>query len=371
MTDHNGYSAEFSELLAKQIPVVNLPEKTFMDIAGYPHYENVISNILQFYFSPNEEHGLHYLFIDSLVKCINRKHTVEFNYTPGMCRVDREAPGLANTRIDLLIQIGDINKPSEKEAIIIECKIRAWLDNNLDHYWDAVAAKNKTGVILSLYKESNLAHAGFVNIVMEELVNEVLSRLENYTAEVSDRHLLFLNDFLSHLISLKNNPAMADYYHFYYEHAEKINELAQMRDNITRDIRNCVIRTGSELGYQTTGSAYHYRYWLIKGTSEIYFTFLVPDAYKTVDNHKLQIILEVQRKMIDQREKIINDPALRTIAKATGADIGELHNGGSYMYLLMQTIELNADTLINLSERIAEENIRFIKPVYERIKELI
>ena len=30
---------------------------TFMQIAGYPHYENVCSNILAFYLDPAEEHG--------------------------------------------------------------------------------------------------------------------------------------------------------------------------------------------------------------------------------------------------------------------------------------------------------------------------
>ena len=33
-------------------------EKTFMEVSGYPHYENVCSNILSFYFNPNEEHRL-------------------------------------------------------------------------------------------------------------------------------------------------------------------------------------------------------------------------------------------------------------------------------------------------------------------------
>ena len=32
--------------------------KTFMEISGYPHYENVCSNILSFYLNPANEHGL-------------------------------------------------------------------------------------------------------------------------------------------------------------------------------------------------------------------------------------------------------------------------------------------------------------------------
>lgn len=34
--------------LYKKIPI---KEKTFMDVSGYPHYENVCSNILAFYFN--------------------------------------------------------------------------------------------------------------------------------------------------------------------------------------------------------------------------------------------------------------------------------------------------------------------------------
>ena len=164
---------------------------------------------------------------------------------------------------------------------------------------------------------------------------------------------------------------MTDYYQFYYEHTQKINELAQMRDNITRDIRNCVIRTGTELGYQTSGIAYHYRYWHISGTSDIYFTFLVPDAYTLQDNKKIHIILEVKQTMIEERKKFINDPVLQAIANESGASIGELHNGGSFMYLMIQTIELNAEVLTKLGERIAMENNTFILPVYKRVKQLI
>ena len=43
---------EVSEIY-KRIPI---KEKTFMDISGYSHYENVCSNILAFYFNTVDEH---------------------------------------------------------------------------------------------------------------------------------------------------------------------------------------------------------------------------------------------------------------------------------------------------------------------------
>ena len=38
-----------------------------MEIGGYPHYENVCSNFLAFFFNPERPHGLGSLFLDALV----------------------------------------------------------------------------------------------------------------------------------------------------------------------------------------------------------------------------------------------------------------------------------------------------------------
>ncbi len=40
--------------------------RTFMEIAGYPHYENACSNILAFFMDPEEPHGLGTLVLDAL-----------------------------------------------------------------------------------------------------------------------------------------------------------------------------------------------------------------------------------------------------------------------------------------------------------------
>jgi hypothetical protein len=44
---------------------------TLMEIAGYPHYENVCSNILAFYLDPEEPHGLGTLVLDALTRVRN------------------------------------------------------------------------------------------------------------------------------------------------------------------------------------------------------------------------------------------------------------------------------------------------------------
>ena len=63
--------AELSELqiLLDEFDDLNIKERvgpTFMEIARFPHYETVWSNILAFYLDPNAEHGLHDLMLKSM-----------------------------------------------------------------------------------------------------------------------------------------------------------------------------------------------------------------------------------------------------------------------------------------------------------------
>ena len=49
---------KYEKLLEKfaDLPKVESAPPTFMEIAGYPHYENVCSNILAFFFDTEEQH---------------------------------------------------------------------------------------------------------------------------------------------------------------------------------------------------------------------------------------------------------------------------------------------------------------------------
>jgi len=47
--------------------------RTFMEVSGYPHYENVSSNILGFYFDPAAEHGLKDLLLSAFFQMVDIK----------------------------------------------------------------------------------------------------------------------------------------------------------------------------------------------------------------------------------------------------------------------------------------------------------
>ena len=72
---------EYSELLQEfnSLPKLNKSKsnksQSIFNIAGYPHYENVASNILAFYFNPDNEHGLGNLLLHSLLSLINPEIT--------------------------------------------------------------------------------------------------------------------------------------------------------------------------------------------------------------------------------------------------------------------------------------------------------
>jgi hypothetical protein len=51
----------------RKLPPAVRRSPTFLEVAGYPHYENVCSNILAFFVDPTNPHGLGNLLLDALV----------------------------------------------------------------------------------------------------------------------------------------------------------------------------------------------------------------------------------------------------------------------------------------------------------------
>jgi hypothetical protein len=99
--------------------------QTFMEIAGYPHYENVCSNILAFFLDPEESHGLGTLMLDALASVGGIAEPDEG--IGGRVSIEREVTTEEGNRIDLLIE-------SDDHAVLIENKIFASIGNPFDDY---------------------------------------------------------------------------------------------------------------------------------------------------------------------------------------------------------------------------------------------
>ena len=115
----------------KKLPPLEVRLPTFLEITEFPHYENVCSNILKFYFDSNQPHGLNNLLLKSLFQLLNQDiYNIE-----SVRKIKREEITNTQKRIDLLIEL-------DSTVILIENKINHFLtDNQLKEYYD-YATKN-------------------------------------------------------------------------------------------------------------------------------------------------------------------------------------------------------------------------------------
>lgn len=200
------------------------PAKTFFDVSRYPHYENVCSNILAFFFDADEQHGMRDLFVKSLLEAADEKNPY---ITDGIkTDVSREFPTEEGNRIDLVIETDDF-------AIIIENKIKAPLKNDLPDYYASVKRddKDKIAIVLSLDKvEEHISP--FQNVTYDMFVRKLQANLGGYLSGASAEWLVFLKNFLSTLTNLKGdnnmtvNPEMLS---FFIQNRETLSQIEEER----------------------------------------------------------------------------------------------------------------------------------------------
>ncbi len=197
-------SNDFENLLSdfQRLPDRSERLPTFMEITRYPHYEDVCSNILAFFFNPNQPHGLESLFLDAILR-IDGTQSPE-GELGSKVSVYREVSTSDGNRIDLLIQ-------SESHAILIENKIRAEIKNpfrDYSNYLDTLPQTHKYKFLLTLTPRSEGAECGFQNITHKQLVKKVRRLLGGYVARGDTRYLTFMLDFLNTLDNLQKDRVM-------------------------------------------------------------------------------------------------------------------------------------------------------------------
>ena len=177
----------FLQEVKKIYSKVPIREKTFMEVEGYPHYENVISNILTFYLNPEEEHKLNDLAIKALLNVIKCKNidTSHFN-------IYREYTTIKGKRIDIVMQNEDI-------VIGIENKIDASVYNDLEDYAKTLNKLNNNSIkiLLSLHKE-NIIQSDFINVTYSDYLKQLKSDLSSYPHK-ENKWYIYLIDFINNL----------------------------------------------------------------------------------------------------------------------------------------------------------------------------
>ena len=220
-------------------PVGTDPPPTLMDIAGFPHWENVYSNILAFLLDAEEVHGFGTLFIRSIVAAYRgcsgawwpdalKPENVEA--VEATDKIEREVSTATGERIDILIECADFQ-------ICIENKIWSNLHNDLGKYRKH-CEKNSgghpvLGIVLSPHrvedKESKekLETHHFVSITYGDLVKEVRKRMGSYIGPHNTQYQYLLFDFLEQANRFTNpmSDNQRQFLKSWQENEEKINNI--------------------------------------------------------------------------------------------------------------------------------------------------
>jgi len=178
--------------------------KTFMEISGYPHYENVCSNILKFYLNPSNEHGLKDLILNSLLHLIDKDFKFDTDFDE--IKIYREYKTLNENRLDLLILTGDF-------AIGIENKIFHHLHNDLTDYSNTVKSvcynsRKPICIVLSLNKLTSQEDVekvranSFINITYEQLFQNIKQNIGEYLLSSNIGYINHLTDFIKSIENL-------------------------------------------------------------------------------------------------------------------------------------------------------------------------
>lgn len=219
---------ELRKFLDSSIPQPKEKVKTFFDIAGFPHYETVISNFYAYYLNPEEEHNLNTLFFDTLIQLINKKIGKELFTEWENILVIREFYSTKGNSIDLVITDGEDEESNSTNAVIIENKIYADVYNDLQDYYESVKAENKIGILLSLYP-SNTQYKNYINITHSELLDAVLNSQYGAFLKADEKQMVILKDFVSNLRTITGNNEMKESIKFCFENGEKLSRLLDVK----------------------------------------------------------------------------------------------------------------------------------------------
>lgn len=248
-----------SHLLAhfRDIGLQQKQPPTFMEITRYPHWENVASNVLEFYFNPNAQHGLGTLLLDALIALAETKVKIS---NPQGISVAREVTTTAGKRIDLLIDA------YPDAVIVIENKIFHSANNDFseyEQYAKRLALKRPVLLILLSLRPiaGNIDIGAFQTILYQDFCQEVLNLLGSRVIQANDRYLTFLLDFIQTIQNLSTKRQMNEEFRaFLKAHEQEIIPLLQQARELQRDMKQKTRALEEHLLERVTGDVKLWNY---------------------------------------------------------------------------------------------------------------
>ncbi len=224
-------------------------------IAGFRHYEEVVSNCYAFFFQTDNPHGLGSLFLETLCELIAAKGIEPPVFEEGQCTCERERITKNRQFIDLVLYDAQAaDESSYLNAIVIENKVYANLYNDLGNYLDDIpldADGKKVGVVLSLSPILLPAKLKeyYVNITHSEFIGKIQERLGGYLFSAHEKYLMLLKEFLSNLHYLSTPTRMDESVKFYFQNAARITELVSLHKKVENSVVDAVRKEVEKLGF--------------------------------------------------------------------------------------------------------------------------
>ena len=223
---------------------------TLMEIAKFPHWENVYSNILAFFLDSTQVHEFGQLFIRSLIAIYSRYcpegwpgKQLESNSVSETEMVEREFGTSLGKRIDIFVECSGFR-------VCIENKIWSGLHNNLCHYRDYCEEVSDgspvLGIVLSPHRlesedeKKKLEEARFISVTYSDLVDHVQSSMGSYINSRNIRYQYLLFDFLEQSDKFRSSGVVTKeqqrLLNFWRDNEKKISNIQSLCDRLVSEL---------------------------------------------------------------------------------------------------------------------------------------
>ncbi|MEQ6166157.1 PD-(D/E)XK nuclease family protein [Ekhidna sp. MALMAid0563] len=359
---------DIESFLTKPLP--DIPEETwtFLDIAGFPHYENVISNIYAYYFDKENPHGFEDLFLKALFEAIRNKaegkicSRLEYLEEWSEWSVMREE-SVERKRIDILLEE---TSQEENTYIIIENKVYASLNNPLETYWNRNETDRKIGVVLSLFPEEP-SHNGFINITHQEFLYEIKKLQGLYLERTGDRDLYILKDLIITMKKDTDTLPLEKVMKFYQDHHEKIESINELRNQVISELLKSFENVKSKLNLTLRWNrAVLYRGLKIPNEKFLELIILVENENDGI----FCLYIECSDNKVAEKLLTSGSPTFKSKYKKAGIEKGEILTGSrSYAACKYYSLEEINYRVPNLEEIIEKTWIPLLREMHDFINQ--
>lgn len=216
------YRAENAIQAFKKLPLTKTHRKSFIEIMGLSHLENVSSKTLAFFMDSKEEHNLKDLVVNALFSVMGESFPYQI-HTENVVLEKRTELG----RIDLWVE-------TDEHILVIENKIRHHAnDNPFEDYFSHTHANNpknkKLIFILLVIKEPELTPENYIVVTHFDLSKHILKELGQKSLQADQYYLTYLIDYISAIEKLNPHSEYAkmqmDIVNFYRNNREILESI--------------------------------------------------------------------------------------------------------------------------------------------------